>query len=934
MVVGGGLASYGELKVFDPLAMDPAAIAAAPNDPAVRSAAFRGSTLVSDFLGIETGTILPEGTPRKVAVLSQDRRDAWRIGVDPPPSGVSVTPAMPPSEPEGITEYTVTVSGMGPQQPDGLIHPVTLRDLDRGRWHRVDADAAGAFTLQMEVGVGSSLELIRNDRTLAYVATLGVGIEVVDVDAFYAEDPGGSGLESDVMGIYSGAGEGLELCDEPVSEIAGSTIDLGTLFDSDPLASHPLTAAGLIGFRGVALLESDPADVGEISFYNELCLKIDGSARVTGMEVLEDYRFDFDEDGKLEKDEEKDYLLVTHLTAGLLVIDATDRDLLSLVGRVRLPGAASHLGIDREERRVYVAASGEGIYVVDLDHPPSTLLKDEDADGIDDRVLETIELEGGTNAPVFLVPELGLAYAGGVERGLTSIAVGEPRIFAVADNAPDPLTEEPPETMRRRVDRLAPFGVPTAPEPPRTSREEEEEDPESLPGTEEEPEKMPGAFRILAHLPGGAGAEIFLDLVSLGPGGVEIRGAGDGASISDLPPTSFVGADGLKLTRLSDNPLDEGYQIYLSEEVAALADLRASDAFERTQDEEDACEDEERRCDDVPEDAREILSGNTIAVRFPDALRATLEPTYGAGRLDDAELELASVPWDTSPAIRQEPTQYPSYGTGDVAPGTLLHSGEYSHAATDLVVKSRGFDFAFSRTYRSQTIGAGPLGPGWDFGLGQRLRELPNGDVELYDGRGRREVFERQEDGSLKPPPGRFVTLDGGLARTSAGWLMLTRHGHRVRFDRFGRLLSIADAVKDSEDTGNEMRFRYDVRSRLIQVVDTLDRNYTLEYDDDDRLIALEDFDERRVQYAYDGDGRLIEVTSPTASSFGGGLVTAYTYDAAPAGTLAEILTGRDQLDTVTDPRGNTWLDLTWTDADSDGRSEEVTTQQWGVEEL
>ena len=74
-------------------------------------------------------------------------------------------------------------------------------------------------------------------------------------------------------------------------------------------------------------------------------------------------------------------------------------------------------------------------------------------------------------------------------------------------------------------------------------------------------------------------------------------------------------------------------------------------------------------------------------------------------------------------------------GTGDVAPGTLLHSGEMSMAAVDLTVKGRGFDFAFTRTFRNQTVGAGPLGAGWDFSYHQRLRELPNGDVEYFDGR-------------------------------------------------------------------------------------------------------------------------------------------------------------------------------------------------------
>ena len=43
-------------------------------------------------------------------------------------------------------------------------------------------------------------------------------------------------------------------------------------------------------------------------------------------------------------------------------------------------------------------------------------------------------------------------------------------------------------------------------------------------------------------------------------------------------------------------------------------------------------------------------------------------------------------------------------GSGDAAPGTLLHSGEVTSEVTDLAVKGRGIDFAFTRTYRSHHL--------------------------------------------------------------------------------------------------------------------------------------------------------------------------------------------------------------------------------------
>ena len=165
-------------------------------------------------------------------------------------------------------------------------------------------------------------------------------------------------------------------------------------------------------------------------------------------------------------------------------------------------------------------------------------------------------------------------------------------------------------------------------------------------------------------------------------------------------------------------------------------------------------------------------------------------------------------------------------------PGTLLHSGEFSQTATDLYVKGRGLDFAFTRTYRSQTVGAGPLGPGWDFAYNAHLRALPGGNVEYYDGRGRRETFTVQDDGGYQAPAGWFVSLN----RTAAGWVMIDAGRNLTRFDRFGRLIAMADAVKDSATTGNEVRFAYDLAGRLVEITDSLDRPIRLQYDGDGRL--------------------------------------------------------------------------------------------------
>ena len=162
---------------------------------------------------------------------------------------------------------------------------------------------------------------------------------------------------------------------------------------------------------------------------------------------------------------------------------------------------------------------------------------------------------------------------------------------------------------------------------------------------------------------------------------------------------------------------------------------------------------------------------------------------------------------------------------------------------------------------------------------------------------------------------------------------MIGAHGDKLRFDRFGRLIAIVDAVKDSAETGNEIRFTYDAASRLVDVTDSLDRHYSLDYDEQGRLVTLEDFDERKATYEYDVDGRLYKVIRPPIqkgeSKFPGGLTTTYQY-ASAGGDLAGRLNSRDNLSSTKDARDKEWLSLTYTDQDNDGRADEVKQQTWG----
>ncbi len=83
-----------------------------------------------------------------------------------------------------------------------------------------------------------------------------------------------------------------------------------------------------------------------------------------------------------------------------------------------------------------------------------------------------------------------------------------------------------------------------------------------------------------------------------------------------------------------------------------------------------------------------------------------------------------------------------------------------------------------------------------------------------------------------------------------------------------------------------------------------LGRSTNLVYDEDGRLIKIRDFSGREFLYDYDALGLLERVQTPPVATFENG---------------------------ESDAKGQTWLSLTWGDADSDGYAEEVTSQVWGA---
>jgi RHS repeat-associated protein len=920
LVVGGGITGFGQLKIFDPLRLDPAAVAANPNDPAVRYAAFRGSTSIADVPDLQTGTGTGAkegpGTPKWVASYSNDLKVDWVAGAPLPedaPPGLILTPPGASPTPPDTGEYILAVAGS--RMPPN--HPISLFDRTLGRFTRTDAAADGTFSLALSVRNGDRIELLLNADSFAYVATPPIGVEAVDLNVVYNHPPVGPGDNSGLMGWYDGLDDPkLQLCGAPVGGIGETVNGVATLFDAGN--PHPLVVATLLGNNGVLLLEAPMSFPSGLTYLSDICTDFQDDRQITGMVVVQRYVFDYSAEGGAGSNQPRDYIVASHRLAGVLIYDVTDRAQPRLVGQIPMPGEAAHLGVDTEKRLLYVAGYGGGVYVVDFNRAPAIGLLDKNHDGIDDRVLESIKLPGNTDAPVFLVPDLGLAYAGGLSRGVTSIAVGGPRLTALANNLDTPDGGQAGGT--REIAAVAPFGVPSVEE-------------------EGNGQRRPGLIQFLASLPGGLGPQVTLGLLSVGWTGAPVpAAAGDCAPIPNLPPVKL---DDLTFTRQSNQLYQEGYNLFLSQPLAVLADLKASHFYHRSADEDDHC----TRCDlsaeQVPDGAREILSGDTLKLSFPAALRAQLDGTYSSDQLDSSELALPSVRWELTPSPHQEPAQ-------NAPAGVQLHSGEMTASGTDMTIAGRGMDFVFERAYRSQTLGDGPFGPGWDHNFNQRLRELPNGDVEHYDGRGRREVFHQcqpeeqdcppqgQEGQDYVSPVGVFSTLQ----RTTDGFQVIDARHDLTLFDRGGRLLSIADAVKQDDSTGNQMTMHYGAGGRLERITETLGRDVNLTYDSHGHITQIEDFDGRDWTYQYDGSCRLVSVTTPTVLTvlFAGGddvttssdgIATTYAYDST-TGDLATTLGARGKMTSVTDGKGQSWLQVSYADQRGSGRNEEVGGQTFG----
>lgn len=273
--------------------------------------------------------------------------------------------------------------------------------------------------------------------------------------------------------------------------------------------------------------------------------------------------------------------------------------------------------------------------------------------------------------------------------------------------------------------------------------------------------------------------------------------------------------------------------------------------------------------------------------------------TYGkkfnqlsGGVFIDTACECCECPPDTASMITSGSL------TNDTPDPVTLHNGEFILQETDLAIPGRGFDWTFTRTYKSRITYDGTLGHNWDFNYNSRLIEITEdnqnsistetftplfsgsftklGSVVVMDGHGRSDIYGLQSDGTYATPLGAYTRLtknnkDGSFA-------LRDRHGSKKFYDKDGFLVRLED------NHGNNMTFARDKEGRILEAIDTLGRMIEYRYNNDGRLIEVNDFINRSIKFDYDSKGDLVSVTSPSVTGtpngndFPDGKTAKYTY--------------------------------------------------------
>ncbi|MFF1309026.1 FG-GAP-like repeat-containing protein [Streptomyces sp. NPDC058307] len=200
-------------------------------------------------------------------------------------------------------------------------------------------------------------------------------------------------------------------------------------------------------------------------------------------------------------------------------------------------------------------------------------------------------------------------------------------------------------------------------------------------------------------------------------------------------------------------------------------------------------------------------------------------------------------------------------------------TGTYFEKATDARLVGVGKPLSLDRYYRSDSTGAGLLGPGWTTPFDSKLT-LASSTATLLTADGSRIAFAKQSDGTYTAPAGTFLKLS-----VSGSSYTVTEQDHSTSvFNSGGQLTALRDA------SGHGLALSY-ASGRLASVTDTAGRSTAFTVGSDGLLTKVTLPDATTVGYGYVA-GLLTSVTDTA------GKTTTYGYDASK------------RLTSVTDPAG------------------------------
>ncbi len=224
-------------------------------------------------------------------------------------------------------------------------------------------------------------------------------------------------------------------------------------------------------------------------------------------------------------------------------------------------------------------------------------------------------------------------------------------------------------------------------------------------------------------------------------------------------------------------------------------------------------------------------------------------------------------------------------------------SGNFSIVLTDVSVPEPGVDLTSVRSYNSQNVTSGVMGPGWRSSWEISVEPTSEeGTTNIRWGDGRIDRYAKQSDGTLKAAAGNFTTL----VKDANGYLATTKDRTKYRFSDSGVLQSVSDS------NGNTLTVTSDSGGRVTGVTDGAGRQLALVYNSSGLLTKVTDPKSQSFSFGYDVKGRLTQVTEPTGGVIG------YAYD-----DLDRLVTATDALGnvTITNEYDNAYRVVNQTDA-------------------